>query len=681
MSRSSTNSASQRHRAAQPPSPVEAHDSAKTLVWAISASAIVLALLHLYAGLNPSASNWGVHHLGFFPPVWGIITSMLMAVLVIPACQSFCVRGLTGLTDAYGALPRAWRGTLILLIVLITGCLFWFARERVFFLGDGYLGIRNLDLLTNSDEMVNSFKVEPLAGFLVWNLSKAISLLGFGRNGAMAFHLLSIASGCLSLFVLAGFARRLASNTVERVLIFFFIALSGGSQLFFGYVETYAPAYFGILLVTWLGCLSIDGRIPLIVPSIVFGVVITLYFGLVAAAPAVVLLWYHGIRKRQYVSTALAVLAAPAACFLVLWLIGYSGDTLRDVIYGGHSHFLPLMSVPDKFQPYTLFSPGHFIDFANLSLLLAPFGLVLLAIALFSSPNHALRKDERSVFLLLLALGGIAFSFFLNGELGMSRDWDLFAPCYLGILLAAAMLWQHIPAPQLTRWKLMIVMAGVTVLHTLPWIALNASEEHGIARFEVLQDERLWGTQALLDAREESAIFYRDRGDALKAISQLRKYLDTDSSNGRLWESLALIYRDRADLGNAVRCHQNAINRNYADEGVYSDLGVCLVRLKRYGEAINPLKSALVLNPGSPLISNDIGLCLLRSDSIPEALRYFSYAVSIDSTYWRGYLNEGYCYRALGQITDMMRAWEKYLALQSNGEESAVIRKILESVR
>ena len=103
-----------------------------------------------------------------------------------------------------------------------------------------------------------------------------------------------------------------------------------------------------------------------------------MHFLNVLFAPAVLYLAYHERKNKgaRHILLGMGITIALASIIL----LAAGGDIVRYLPKAAHTHYLSLVQTGDLYQAYTLFSAYHFIDLANLVMLLAPFTIFLLAI-------------------------------------------------------------------------------------------------------------------------------------------------------------------------------------------------------------------------------------------------------------------------------------------------------------
>ncbi len=650
----------------------------KILIHAMTWSGIVFILLHLVALRSPSAANWGYHHLAFVPLYLRFIVLILMFLCTLGYAQERLLSYLTVIGEWHTNLPRPVRIIVHALLVILAGVLFWLVREKVYFLGDGYLFIRNLAVTKGLDQIASNFKDEPLAGAFIWLIDNILLRTGFHPAGDTPFQVLSIISGAGFLAVLPLVVRSCTPMAVDRLLISLFILSAGGTQIFFGYVETYPLSYLLLILFVYLSVSYLKSAVSLVYPSFVYGILFTSYFGMINLVPLLAYLFYIGFRRREFSRLAISLLAAAAGPALILGICGYSPASLYQIFTLGGKHFVQLAGTVDSLQSYTFFDPEHFIDLFNLHILLAPFSLLIfLLFIIFRFRTFA---DRREVFVFGMLCAGCCFLFplLLNPELGMSRDWDLFAPYFLGILFSTALLWAYLDTDPGVRRRVMVLMTGMTLLHSAAWIGANGSQEMAMRRFALLQDRRYWGRHAITDANEELAIYYREKQDFPAAIRHLRIATGADSTHARLWSSLGYVYYLSHMPDSAIGCYERAIHFDSSRWKDYVMLGALLSTIDNYDEAIRVTEQAIRVSPDSAIAYDNLGdyLCMGKQ-AYEEAIPYFLRSIELDPTDAQSYYDLGLCYYAMGKRDDMVQPLERFLRLEPEGARAADVRSLL----
>jgi len=603
----------------------------------------------LWSAFQPTAWNWGFHSLAFYGIEVRFIVCALMLGVMIPQVQFFLV----DLLRSFAEWESSWRPVLRLLLgmAFIAVLIFLFIRFRAatYFLGDGYLRLRSLKVPENMDNLnLTGFVREPLVGFFIFQLSRLFEFFESVSPAEDAYLWLSVLSGACFTFIAWKGIRLFVEEETDRILILFLFLASGVSMLFFGSVENYAPGYAGIFLFLLLGAGYLKERISLYWAVTAYGFLLSMNLGAAAFIPALLYLVYIAVRRGAAAEAFGALLLSGVVFIAALAVSGYSYAFLRQVVRDAAANILPVGGPAGKQQPYTLFALSHAADVADLLVLAVPAGIVLLvaAVAVALKKRHPLETSER--FLLLAAACGVVFIVAVNCPLGMSRDWGIPAPLSVGIPAAAVALWVSVVDNRETRHRALLILGVVALLQTGAWITLNADVRRSVARFETLEDKKLWDVQACLDAYEELAVYHRDHREFIQAAACYEKYVALDSTNGRIWLNCAKVEVAAGNIGKAIDAYKALVRLQPTNPDFFSSLGVFLAQAGRFDEALFDFQQAEQLSPGSAKIKNDIGAIFANQKQYSKALPYFLQAIKLDPNFQGGYLNTAACYAALG---------------------------------
>ena len=649
-------------------------------VVALTAAGAVLALLHFTAAFSAGPFSWGFHHLAFYGLWVKLSVPALMVVAILPSVQRRVIRFVERTAENLRRERPFVRLALQLSALGVTMFYFWVGRERVFLLGDGSLLLRDIRTVSDPAQVPSVFPSSPLFGFLVTSLDSVVRTQAPGERALLAFQLLSILSGGLSIVVCAKLSRSLAGTPLFRSLAFLLLIAGGASQLFFGYVETYPLAYCAALTFAWTALAHAERRMRLVYPAMVYGVLLMLHIGMLCLLPALLFLFIQRARAREYREVALSLLALAVTFGILLMLCGYTWGIFRGLFSGERAHWMALSGTANPWQAYTMFSPLHFVDVGNLFLLLSPFAPALLIILLIREPAGLLGRTDAERTLAITALCGLAFIWTMNSDLGMSRDWDLESTYALGaILLAISALPSLLKDPE-ARSRMMVMMVAVTLLHSLPWVALNGTEG-AIERYRVLQDARLWGRETLAYSYEDLGILYRDRGQLDQAQQCFEQSIGFDTTNGRRWVQLADVFQAQKQTSRMLHAYEMAIMARTTIPAVYLKAARMYQERGDADKAIDILQQGLREFPMERAIAYGLGV-LEESDKkdVQSALFYYRRTIEIDSTFAEVYLRAGECYRQLGMKSEMISMWRKLGAFSTPAPLPDNIKRQLDSL-
>lgn len=657
------------------PSP-EKHNFPTLIVTIISATIVAL---HCFAAAYPSATNWGTHHLAFLPLSLTIAVILMMVVMLLRVSQDTLLLWIGKLVRTILGFHPLLKLATVVVSVAVMVVLFLVGRERLMFLGDGYLVMRSVEALQNVELIPTlSFYDAPVSTLLIYKASKFFMILNQTSAEEFAFRSVSIAFGVGWIFLTYWLSRLLTNDILERVLVILFLLGSAGTQLYFGYVEVYTPAAFTVALFITSSMAHFRKHVPLLFPAIVFGCLLATHFTTAILFPAFCWLCYTELRAGKIRSVIISLFGAITVFALLMVSSGYSFETFLAILGRSGSHRVPLFSADGGVYAYTLFSLSHFSEIINLFLLVSPFALPVLVLVLVVKFKSIRWSDPEWVFVMLTVFSGLGFLFIMNADLGMSRDWDVFSLSMAGILVAFLIACLKHISPEIDRRRVLIMVAVLTLLHTIPWIALNATEEPALERFGKLQDSRYWGRVAITDSYEALAVYYRTKGDLLNARAYYEKYIAVDSTNGRIFTNCAVVCQNMHDDSSAIQYFEQAIQHNTVVKSSYIDLGVLYATQGRLQDAVDITLRGLEINPRSTIALNNVGVYLIQmKQDYMEALGYFLQSLEIDSTNSESYLNAGKCYYFLNKRDEMKAFFSRFLELRPDYPDSDELRRLM----
>ncbi|MCC6398380.1 MAG: hypothetical protein IT282_15305 [Bacteroidetes bacterium] len=520
---------------------------------------------------------------------------------------------------------------------------FWFFQQATHFLGDGYLVLRTLRVAAETGDIPASFPTAPLIGLLAAHLLRLLHHAGAGDPALLAWQTLSMGSGILAIPLFWNLAGHLWTDSRERALGTTLLLFSGSLMLFFAYVETYPLAFAGCIAYVGAALGVLRGRASLWLASTLFSVLVFLHVGMILFAPSLLYLFVKHLRVRGWSPVLRASLSILGVSVAVLIVVGYAPNGLVATFTRDGASYLPLRFTDAWGSAYALFSLWHFVDLINAFLLILPFSLVLVGGFLTSAFLPARFRHADAAFWMYLAGPAILWLFFNNFELGLSRDWDLAAPFVFVIALAGVVSWSELLGPGQARMRGLLIMAVLTGVQTAGWVAVNASTEMSLRRFESLLDFRFQSERAVAIALEEVGGYRRDRGDFEGAADAYAQCVVLDSMNARRWTLLA---NAAAMSGNPIAqtSYEKAIALGSEDAEVYLNLGILRYRSGDVREGIRFAREAAARDTLNATIAYTLGRMYEDGarDSL-SALPWFLRAVELDSALGDAYKRATEC--------------------------------------
>jgi tetratricopeptide (TPR) repeat protein len=511
---------------------------------------------------------WGAHFFAFFPPAVLLAALPILTLLApasagwLPGAPAPAAQPARGLASRW--LPFAAAG--------VAAVVFWLARERHLFWGDG------LPLSINIPAGQRFHPNEPLTLFVHVLLFQA----GRGHwSGATAVAVGSVIAGAVFVgwwvyWCLARFADPTVAGLAIGVLL-----LQGFTQMFYGHVENYTYLAVALLLFFTLGLDAMECRRHAVWPLLAGALAFAFHIlGGLTVIPAAVLV-AQGLRDR---TRRAGVLVAVTIVAILLIAAAHSVAGLYDEHETPFLRLLTGVSMvlanPNDMHASTLLTARHLGDVWSEFMLLGPLSLPLVATLLVVLPGVAFARSWRGAFLITgaAALNGPVL---LTGpqNMGWPRNWDLYAAPSVGLALCGILLVTAVPDTRQAR-RLLLALLAVSAFHTVPWLILNTDPGRTIARIAVLPMEQ-----------------------------------------GRGQTMIGTHYLNAGDLHEAEAWFRKALARNPDNPNACSGLGLALARQGRWREAEGPMAAAVVLKPQTVQYRHDLVVLLIALEEWERAAR------------------------------------------------------------
>jgi len=555
----------------------------------------LLLLLHLITSFFKTSILWGVDSWRYYPS--HLIALFFLTGFLLFLFTSFGWMKKIGenllsqiLQFVKARSFRVWSG---ILTICCMG-LFWLAKTKTFFLGDGYLRARNIEIgLMFSVE-------EPLDTFIHAAFYRTLGEY-FSLSGADIYSLVSILCGGIFIFIVLVMVRSMPFTLLDKIFFFSALLFTGTIQLFCGYVESYSIAAVCLMAYYYSALHSVTNPRYLYFSSTVLGFSICVHPTSILLIPSFFYLWLVS-RKDANMKSSLALLSKIVLFFLIpiigtISLFYYGGRfSLGELfeIYFRESNILPLKSpeVP-LFVSYSMFSPLHILDIINEYFLIAPVSAVVFYVFIRWIFKKDLIIHYEIVFFGLISLSYFIFLLVFDMKKGAARDWDLFAPA--AIPLTLLIMFIVLKTPDFRKRGICIMIIGYSIVHTVPWIGVNASTQLSLNRIKYLLDNSHWNYHSTADGYDELSSYYH--------------------------------HRSEFEMANE-----------------YAKLAYQTLQSDRYRE-----------NYASSLVN--VGSALAIKGNYSEAIPYFQKAMVIDSLNMESYYNLGLSYQLIGNLSEAARMY------------------------
>ncbi|MFQ5599135.1 MAG: tetratricopeptide repeat protein [Candidatus Krumholzibacteriia bacterium] len=631
--------------------------------WIAGLLFVGLALAHILAGLRADPRTWGVHQLAFLPRSVWLLFSLCLVLLAVPAVAA----RVAGLARILGAV--ASRSTVVPLgVALVAAVGFYAARLDFPLLGDGLVWMSSLR------EGNVFYNFEPLSTTLVRFVATRIN----ADEPQAAAGLVSVGLGAVHVFGTALLCRALWRDAWARGLAWLLVLANPALLLFFGYLESYPlllvlQVLFALTLVH-----AASGRAPVVLPVAVLSVAIASHLLALSWLPALAALaWVRGSGRGggKAVVSAIAplVLALAGALVRVGRVRAPAGALLRTL---GGDEGVGGVSLG------WMFSWRHASDLLNEMLLLLGPCLLLGASAWGRgfSARLLLSKDVWSPIVWLLP-GPLSIALLVEPRIGGARDWDLYVPLLLPVLLACVEAWRataSIPARRRAQdadvpWLARLAAgraAGLALVGAVSWLLVTASAERSARRLEVLQDRAGYFSNFARGYANETLAVYRHPDPEAARAAWLRA-TRANPNNARYFNNLAAAELRLKRTDAACEAFRRSFDLGMQEWFVLYNLGGCEIRAGKpeaaeelYDESIRRWPDRWEGRVGRAQARLDQGR---PAEALEDLRRAASMAPDQASVHYR----IGLAQRDLGRTDEARAAWERALRIDPDHPEAS----------
>jgi len=615
------------------------HDSHELLPTRLLAGAYSILLVFfaflIAASFLPHARLWGINHLAFYPMPVRLAALALIGAFLLPGAGRAVLRWLETLAAVITGRRRIVLAVLLSLVSLV---LFIAFSSSTQLLGDGLYTANNIergakvDSGTFAEVMKNPYLVYP--GTEMLNLSVS-------RFAARVLHVPPLASvrilnallGALLVFlVIRGYR---SSTSVSRGTQMAFVALvllSGGIQMFFGYIEAYTPLMFFTGLYALAAYRTLTQGAGLRGPvACALAAFVMHSLGLILIPSLILLVLWDRSRRQTTARLLVQMLVLAAATIAIPWVIVQTTDARRFI--------LPQMSAD---HACAVWSAAHLADIANEILLMFPGIVVLGGVAIMAGVRKLQsRPDGRDLFsilgsreflsspffpelmfALLLLIPSALFVLFFRPELGMARDWDLFAITAIGPFAVWFAVLGRLQTFGAFRRIMEIALPPVLVMTavlTAAWVGINAHAARSVSRFEstLAYDHTRAGY-----SYESLAAFYKEKKDVAAEIRALEKAVEA-SPNPRYLFALGLGYFEVGEREKAVSALERCLKMRPKYDNARQSLAQMLYSMRRYDDLVPLCRGGARLSPKEGFYPFLLGKTYLTMGRVSDALDAF----------------------------------------------------------
>ena len=627
----------------------------------------LLILLHVIASYFPQERLWGLNLLYFLPPIWKWILVTTGILVLIPQVNKALGGFWNSLSFSRRTKIKSKRRYLkYILFSLAGGVVFWIFRVKTYLLGDSFLRAREINLGGTFSNFT-----EPLDFFLHTKISHLL-----GWDAFLTYAVLSVLFGIFFLFLCQLLADLLGKDHKERGFILSVILTLGANQLFFGYVESYTLVYVAIFLFIIFSLYYLENQSKILLPILAFFLALSFHLLALILLPALLYLVFQ--TRDKHPDTAQSVKTRNRIILAVVIVLIVAGGTILLQYYNpqrkGLGYYL-IFPLGNDQNYYSIFSTSHLLDLVNHQLLITPVGVLIWVLSILCFWKKINFKNRIFRFILILSLCSLTYAFFMDPKLGYPRDWDLFAFTGLGYTILGIYVffksWREAKLKDLRYVTLALLFTSL--ISTIPWIYVNASEKKSVERIEYLLD---LDNKRSPSGRENLAIYYDQKREWQKEIVQWEKAIAITGS-ARYIDNLATVYFNNQQYDLALRELERSLKVDSTFDFTHFGLAEVYVRMGRNEEAISEYRKAIKARPNLTQYYDNLGVLLTNLKRYPEAIQIFEEGLSSNPGYFPLYRNLGYSYYNLGEYALADKNLKLYLERSPQAEDEGEVREVL----
>lgn len=606
-------------------------------------SVIILFFLASVIGLD---YLWGINNWGYF----GIPLTILYASAGILLINKTSFNKFDSFLDNIKIGKK--ESFIILTISLL---LFILLKQSNYFLGDGYLRIKNAEALQyfSSGSPLGNY-------FTILLYDKIFKTLGY--SALFVWQIISYLSGILSLVIFYYYGKKLFPDNKEFVMGGLLIFLSPLTLHYFGYVESYT-LYFVFLLGYYLSTLLMlrSGKYSLN-PAIWLIFAFFISPTAVIFSPAILYAYYTISYKdnlnKEFIINFLKPILLVISITILIALFLYSMGFTSDEYTGGLTRVDHILGLFASSTDQGIIDLSHWNDILNQVFLVAP-GFIILFFVKLKGMSNDLSKIIKFLFTSLAA--ALTFMLIFRADISFVRDWDLFsivAYPIIFLILSTTILSD-------TKNKYALYLAIVLgFLQTAPWIILNSNENMSLNRMMSISNIEYLPSYAKSNNYDILRQYYKQGIE----INNPSSYVIDDSNREKIDKSLyytklaynfeknerylyniALYHFIRKEIDSA-EIYLNLMINSKSDSKylAHTLLSKLLIDKGKIDKAIEQLKKVEEFFPKSETVKLDIATLYYNSGQPRNSYDYFkqAFAINDENDYTLDYLIE------LSYITD-----------------------------
>jgi tetratricopeptide (TPR) repeat protein len=235
------------------------------------------------------------------------------------------------------------------------------------------------------------------------------------------------------------------------------------------------------------------------------------------------------------------------------------------------------------------------------------------------------------------------------------------------------------------NWNLTVTAAGFMPYERVVNVSqLQVNPKVTVALKKVEQGSGVLSDEASIALLEEGNRLYKD-GQYDEAITVYRKFLEANPGLYQIQVSIADCLREKGSFEEAIALYNEVIKLAEGDATLgremkaksLAGIGNCYLKQNKLAEAQDFLRQSIESSPNDEILAYNVGEIYFSNQSLDEAIRYFELAAGIKPAWPDPFLKLGYVYLNKADNAKAVENFEKFLALEPEGERAALAKNIL----
>jgi tetratricopeptide (TPR) repeat protein len=195
---------------------------------------------------------------------------------------------------------------------------------------------------------------------------------------------------------------------------------------------------------------------------------------------------------------------------------------------------------------------------------------------------------------------------------------------------------------------------------------------------------------------DEASFAYLDKGNQLyreqkfdEAIAQFELFIEKNPQAYQVRISIGDCHREKGDFEKATAIYNELIERSKTDAALGKDmmakalagLGNIMIKQNKIAEAQDYFKQSIENSPKDEILAYNVGEIYFSNQGLDEALKYFELASKIKPEWADPCFKLGMVYLNKADNANAITKFEKFLALEPDGERAALARNILNTIK